>query len=714
MPNYNWPPMESRRVMGKRVTRLDGIQKASGKAKYNSDVRPAGTIHGVILHSPHAHARIKSVDTSAAEKLEGVTAVRVVAPAGTEIQWAGAEIATVAARTEEIAHDAVRLIKVGYEVLPHLVREDDLSKAGSRAKPAGEAVTGDPDAAFKQADVVHEGVYGIPVITHCCLEPHGQTVAWNGDTVEYFPSTQNVSGIGGDLAKGLQLAAGKVHVHMDNVGGGFGSKFASDLWGLEAAKLSKASGGKPVKMYLDRNPEQTIAGVRPSVYAKIKLAAKKDGTFTAWDSTSWMTGGFAGGGLNADLLPYVYRQVPNRRINHTAVSTNNGAQRAWRAPNHPQVSYITCSALDDLAAKLNMDPLEFFIKNANLTAKPDVYTSQLKKAAELIDWKNQWHPRGDKRAGVIKRGLGLAVGMWGGAGHASQCRTNIHPDGTVEVELGSQDLGTGTRTVIVQVAAESLGLPMNAITLKIGDNSLPVSGASGGSTTVGGVSSSTRISNLNALEKLFEVVAPGLGVPPDQLEAVDGKVQVKGTPAKSLTWKAACQKLGVRTISEMGANDQRNPRGLNTGGVSGVHMADVSVDIETGVVKINKVVAVNDCGLVINPKTAEGQVYGGVIMGICSALMEERVADEGTGRVLNADMEFYKLAGIADIGEIVVHMDITPEHDKRGVVGLGEPATIPTTAAIANACANAIGVRVPTLPLNAKNVLNALNGRRLA
>jgi xanthine dehydrogenase YagR molybdenum-binding subunit len=396
------------------------------------------------------------------------------------------------------------------------------------------------------------------------------------------------------------------------------------------------------------------------------------------------------------------------------VTTNNGLQRAWRAPNHPQVSYITGAAMDDLAAKLNMDPLQFYLKNVGLTARPEVYTAQLNKAAEMLNWSKRYHPRGDKTAGYIKSGLGLAFGTWGGAGHASQCRTNIHPDGTVEVELGTQDLGTGTRTIILQVAAESLGLGMNGVTLKYGDNSLPVSGASGGSTTVGGVASSTRISTLNALEKLFEVVAPGLGATPDQLEAVDGKIQVKGTPAKNLTWKAACQKLGVSRISEMGVNDQRNPRGLNTGGVGGVHGADVSVDIETGIVKINKVVAVNDCGLIINPKLAEGQVYGGVIMGICAALMEERVADEMTGRILNADMEFYKLAGIMDIGEIQVHMDITPDHDKRGVVGLGEPATIPTIAAIANAVANAIGVRVPTLPLTARNVLNALNGRRMA
>jgi xanthine dehydrogenase YagR molybdenum-binding subunit len=427
-----------------------------------------------------------------------------------------------------------------------------------------------------------------------------------------------------------------------------------------------------------------------------------------------MTGGFTGGGLNADLLPYVYRNVPNRRINHTAVSTNSGGSRAWRAPNHPQVSYVTCAALEDLAAKLNMDPLDLFAKNADFTARPAVYRSQLTKAAEMIEWKKRWHPRGDKSAGVVKRGLGLAVGTWGGAGHASQCRANIHPDGTVEIEMGSQDIGTGTRTIITQVAAETLGLPMNAIKLVIGDNKLPPSGASGGSTTVGGVSSSTRIATVNALEKLFETVAPGLGAPVDQLEAVDGKIQVKGNAAKSLTWKAACSKLGVKPISETGANNPQNTRGLNTLGVGGVQMADVSVDTETGVVSINKVVAVQDCGLIINPKTADSQVYGGVIMGICAALMEERVMDELTGRCLNQDMEFYKLAGIGDIGEIQVHMDITPEHDKRGVIGLGEPATIPTIACIANACANAIGVRVPTLPLTPRNVLNALAGRRMA
>jgi xanthine dehydrogenase YagR molybdenum-binding subunit len=706
--------MEQRRVMGKRISRLDGPDKASGKAKYNSDVRPAGTIHGAILHCPHAHCRIKSVDVSAAKSISGVESVRVVLGPGTEVMWSNAEIAMVAAKSEEIARDAVRAIKVEYEVLPHLVREDDLAKAGPRGKPAGEQVTGDPDAALKQADVLHEAEYGIPVITHCCLEPHGSTVQWSGDKVEFWPSTQAISNVGGDLAKGIEIPTGNVHAHMDYVGGGFGSKFQADRWGVEAARMSKEAGGKPVKLFLDRSAELTIAGVRPSVFAKVKLGAKKDGTLTVWDSLTWMTGGFTGGGLNADLLPYVYRNVPNRRINHTAVATNTGGSRAWRAPNHPQVCYVTCSAMEDLAAKLNMDPLDLFLKNADFTARPAVYRAQLAKAAEMIEWKRKWHPRGDKTAGPVKRGVGLAVGTWGGAGHASECRSTIFADGSVEIALGTQDIGTGTRTVITQVAAETFGLPMSAIKLTTGDNSLPVSGPSGGSTTVGGVSSSTRIAAMNALGKLLEAVAPGLGVPADQLEAVDGKIQQKGKPSNSMTWKQACSKLGVGSISETGRNDPRNPQGLNTGGVGGVQMADVSVDIETGVVTINKVVAVQDCGLVVNPKTAEGQVYGGAIMGICAALMEERVMDELTGRCLNQDMEFYKLAGAGDIGEIQVHMDITPEHDKRGIVGLGEPATIPTIAAIANACANAIGVRVPTLPLTPRNVLNALAGRRMA
>jgi xanthine dehydrogenase YagR molybdenum-binding subunit len=709
MPDYSWPPQETRRLLGKRISRIDGREKATGRAKYSSDLNKPGMLFGALLTSPHAHAKVVSIDVSEAKSLDGVTAVRVMAKPGTEIQWAGAEIAVVAATSEEVANDALRKIKVQYEVMPHLVKDDDLAKAGPRAKAAGEQITGDPDQGFKEADVVLEGEYGIPVVTHCCLEPHGQATQWSGDTIQDWPSTQNVSGIGGDLAKSLQLPATQIKVHMDHIGGGFGSKFAADSWGVECAQLSKESGGKPVKLFLDRATELTIAGVRPSAYAKIKVGAKKDGTITSWQSESWASGGFAGGG--SPPLPYVFTSIPNQRKNHTAVSINAGGSRAWRAPNHQQACYLSHSALDDLAAKLKMDPLDLLAKNADFTPRGDVYRLQLKKAAEIMDWKKKWHFRGEGGAGPVKHGLGVAISTWQGGGHASQCRANIHPDGSVVVELGSQDLGTGTRTCINMVASETFGLPLAAVKVVIGDNSLPPSGASGGSTTIGGVSSSTRKATVNALDKLFDAVAPSLGVPKEQLEAVDGKIQVKGNPSKSMTWKAACAKLGTKTISEMGVNDPKNPGGLMSAGVGGVQMAEVSVDTETGIVKMVKSVAVQDIGTLINLKTAESQIFGGCIMSICSALMEERVMDQTTGRVLNPDMEFYKLAGIGDIGEIVVHINTEPEFDKRGVIGLGEPAAIALPTAIGNAVANAIGVRVPNLPLTADRVLAALERR---
>jgi xanthine dehydrogenase YagR molybdenum-binding subunit len=358
-----------------------------------------------------------------------------------------------------------------------------------------------------------------------------------------------------------------------------------------------------------------------------------------------------------------------------------------------------------------MDPMEVFAKNAGYSPRGEVYRSHLVKAAELSDWKRLWHPRGESGSGPVKRGLGIGINAWGGAGHAAQIRTTINPDGSVVLEIGSQDLGTGTRTIITQVASETMGLPMTAITLRIGDNSYPPGGASGGSTTVGGVSSACRKSTMNALAKLYEKVAAALGVEPGLLEAVDGRIQVKDNPKKSLTWQAACRKMGTSKISEMGENQPRNPGGLNTGGVAGVEVADVSVDTETGIVRLNKFVCVQDCGMVINPKLAESQCHGGIIMGISTALYEERIMDAATGRHINTALDTYKLAGIGDIGEIVVHLDIAPEHDKRGVIGLGEPPAIGIQAAIGNAVANAIGVRVSTMPMTPDRVLAALEGR---
>jgi len=707
---YDWPEAGERSLIGKRIKRIDGPEKASGRAKYSYDINRPGMLFGKVLRCPYPHAKITALDTSEAENAPGVKGLRVIQGVGKEIRWQGDEVVAVAAVSEEAAEDAIRKIKVRYEPMPFLVIEEDLAKVpDTNKKPAVEQKVGDPDAAFSDsAATVSEGYYGTPVITHCCLETHGCVVEWPDEkSIKTWISTQAVSVVGGEFSTSLEVPQNNINVVCQYIGGGFGSKFQADRWGIEAARLSKMAGGKAVKMMLERDSELMVAGVRPSAFARIKVAAKKDGTLTAWRSESWGTGGLSGAGTIP--LPYVFTKIPNLQKKHTAVAANIGAARAWRAPNHPQACLITLSALDDLAAKLNMDPVEFLHKNAELAPEGlvNTYRDELRKAAEVAEWKKYWHPRGDKASGHVKRGLGVSLHTWGGRGHNGNAQVTIQPDGSVEVRMGSQDLGTGTRTVIAIVAAETLGLQVPDVKVTIGDNHYPFDGASGGSTTVGGVSSSTRRGSIDARDALFAAVAPSLGAPPDQLEAVGGHIRVKGNASKSLTWKQACAKLGAKPVQATG----KNPglcKGLASEGVGGVQIADVSVDTETGIVKINRLVAAQDCGLVIDVKTAESQVYGALIMGVCYALYEQKIMDPITGRMLNPNMEFYKLAGIGDIGEFMVHMMTGPGYDERGVIGLGEPPVISPGAAISNAVANAIGVRVPTLPLTPDKVLAAL------
>ena len=773
---YNYPPPEERNYIGRRMGRVDGLAKSTGHAKYTYDYNPKGLLYGAFVRSPFAHARIKNIDTSEAEKIAGVKAVEIVQRPGSEIHWAGDEIVAIAAIDEPTVRDAVRAVKVEYEQLPHLVIDsqepphdippdtsplslDDLQDISRNQVPASQIVKeinargisfkpeeapldqmppdvanavrsakqkppekkpptwykpalaetqGDVDEAFRAPDtVVSEGLYGLPVITHCCLESHGAVSEWtDSDHLLVHASTQFVSGIPGQMAEVVGIPAANIREVQENIGGGFGSKFGPDRWGVFSAKLSKKAGGAAVKMMLSRAEELEVAGCRPSAYARVRVVAKKDGTLTAWDSFGWGTGGPGGGG--SPPIPYLIRdRLANYRIQWTAVVNNIGPARAWRAPNHPQACLITMSALDDLAHKLSMNPLEFFKKNIELTgSRANIYMDEFPIADELMGWSKRWHARGDKTPGPIKHGLGMAMHTWGGRGHQSECDLTIQPDGSVTIKMGTQDLGTGTRTAILAMAADTLGLTPEQITLYYGDTRYPMSGGSGGSTTIGGVSSTTRRAAVDARDALFAKVAPALGVAPDQLEAVKGQIRVKVEPSKTVEWKAACAKIGAVPINAHGKNlAGRDP--LMNSGVGGVQMADVSVDTETGIVKVNKMVAVQDCGLIVSLETAESQCYGALIMGISYALFEEKVMDSISGRMLNPNMEFYRLAGIGDIGELVVHM-MTNKYDTRGVIGLGEPPVISPGAAISNAVANAIGVRVPMLPLTPARVLAAL------
>ncbi|MCH2397565.1 MAG: xanthine dehydrogenase family protein molybdopterin-binding subunit [Pirellulales bacterium] len=731
MGPYQWPARKDTAVIGKDHDRLDGLVKSTGAAKYTYDVNLKNQLTAVALGCPHSHVRIKSVDSTVAEKVDGVVHVEVLEQGkeGKEVRWAGELLVVVAAESEGAAREGVANIKIEYEMLDVFTADDDLeaaqrakrtTKGGNRIETEKEPGDDDDEdefyekefvRLFKDAEIVHEGEYGIDAITHCCLEPHGATAVWEGDKLVVYLSTQNVSGTDDQFAGALGVTANDVEVRCEYIGGGFGSKFAPDYWGIAAARIAKKT-GRPVRLMLDRDQELRIGGSRPSGYVKVKVGADKTGKLSVWDSHHWGTGGSGRGAVSIGVVPYVM-VPPNRRSIATNINTYNAPVRAWRAPNHPQGCALSQTVIDDVAGKLGKDSYDVFMANlANCTnGKAEVYADQMKVAARLMDWKAKWHPHGKGAVkGSVVDGLGMGLHTWGGAAHPSTCTLKIHPDGSVESFLGSQDLGSGTRTICAQVLAETLGLKVADVTVNLGSSKYPISGPSGGSTTVGGVSQSHRRSAQDGLQKLFVLVAAKLGAKASDLVAAGGRIQT-ADGNKSLSWKQACSLLGVTPLETTRSHERGKDGALSSSGVAGVQMAHVSVDKDTGVIRVNKFVAVQDQGLVINPKTCKSQISGAVIMGIAASIYEQRVNDPRTGLFLNSgsfDRDGYGLARLGDVGDIVVELYEPESERSRGVIGNGEPPAISPKTAISNAVANALGVRVPVVPMTPKRVLDAL------
>jgi len=726
MVEYVWPDKKDSSVLGGSHDKIDGTAKCTGHAKYSYDINPDKIAIARALGCPHAHCKLKSLDLSAAEKVPGVVAVRGIAKPGDEIQWQGDLIACVVGETEGAVAEGLGAIKAEYEQLDVFVNDEDVvaaeaagrtAKAGGKVQLEKEPEGDDEDfeekeieRLFKESAAVVEGRYGIAAITHMCLEPHGSTCDWKDGKLTAHLSTQNVSLTPGQFATPLKITADDVTVHCDYIGGGFGSKFAVDRWDAVAATLSKEL-GRPVRLMLDRDLELKNGGSRPSGYCDSKIGADKNGLIKIWDTHFWSAGGFGGAPVNQSVIPYVI-VPPNYRRRGTNVKINTAPVRAWRAPNHPQGCAMTQTAIDDVAAKLGLDSYDVFERNLVHVAEKErqgVYAEEMKIAAEIMDWKNKWHPHGKgDRAGSVVSGLGMALHTWGGGGHPSTCQVKVHPDGGAEVFIGSQDLGTGTRTVIAIVVAETFGLPVEAVKVNLGSSKYPASGPSGGSTTVGGVSESSRHAALDAFAQLAEKVASKLGVPADSLVAKNGRIHAKDNADKGLSWKEACSLLGMAPLEVTAKGAPGRGSKLSSSGVGGVQMAEVEVDRETGVVRMKKFVTVQDMGLVVNRKTAISQIYGAMIMGVAYALFEERIMDAKSGAFLNAEIADYKLPRLGDIGEFVVEI-YEPESERaRGVIGLGEPPVIGPGAAISNAVANALGVRVPVLPITPKRVLDTL------
>jgi xanthine dehydrogenase YagR molybdenum-binding subunit len=709
-PTASWPPPEERVHVGKSIKRLDGPDKAQGRAKYSYDITRPGMLYAKLLDSPHAHARVRAIDLSAAEKLPGVRAVLALKdPANPEtarVRYAGEEVAAVAAVTEEIARDAIRLIKVDYEVLPHLATVEQAMRPeaplvfekGNTREPTLRQ-DGDIDAGFKAAAQIVEGLYSTQVQTHTSLETHGGVCEWNGENLTAWVSTQSVHGTREGTARALNIPQTNVRVITDYMGGGFGSKLGGDLQVVIAARLAKLANA-PVKLMLDRKEEHLVTGNRPSAYAKLRAGVDASGKLVAIDAETWGTGG-AGQGSSFPV-PYQVYPFPNRRQRHTDVYINAGPQRAFRAPGHPQSCFVTEIVMDELADRLRMDPLELRLRNLPPEADNAQWGRYFKMGAERFGW-NRRHPTGDPASGPIKRGMGCAANRWGGSGsNRSRAACQIHPDGSVVTQIGTQDIGTGTRTLVAIVTAETMGLPIESVRAAIGDSNYPWAPGSGGSVTAPSVASIVRVASENARRELFVRVAPALNVSdPATLVARQGRVHVEGDPSKGMTWKEACKLIGTDPIDAPAVWQA----GLSSTGTSGVQFADVEVDIETGVTRVRRIVCVQDCGMILDKLTAESQCYGGIIMGLGFALFESRILDRNTAQMVNPNMEWYLLPGMSDVPEIDVTLVDQPT---RGVVGLGEPPVISTAAAIGNAVANAIGVRVRTLPLTPAAVLGTL------
>jgi xanthine dehydrogenase YagR molybdenum-binding subunit len=708
-PNkYAWPEKTS--VMNTHVKRLDGPDKVTGRAKYTYDISRPGMIYGKIVRSPYPHARIVSIDLSAAEKAPGVKAALSWKEPGAQVMYQGDPVAAVAADTEERAMDAVRLVRVRYEAQPHLTTVDQAMAAdapavfpGGNTKLGNTDETGDLDVGFKNAAHTVEQTYSTHVITHVCLETHGCVCEWDGDNLTAWVSTQAVHGTKDGFAKGLNIPANNVRVITQYMGGGFGSKFGPDAQGLICAKLAQQA-KVPVKLMLDRKEEHLDTGNRPSAFAHIRAGVDANGQLTAFDGKSWGTGG-AGAGSNFPL-PYIY-QFPNRRRTHTDVYINAGQQRAMRAPGHPQGCFLTEILMDELADQVKMDPVEFRIKNVPPDRPNAKWKQYLPEAAKLFGWEKR-HPTGDPTAGPLKTGFGCSVHQWGGGGRGSQAHIEIASDGSVVMKCGTQDLGTGTRTLVAVVTAETLGLPVNMVKPEIGDTLYPFSGGSGGSTTAASVSPALRVTAGQARDMLFAKVAPQLGVQPADLVAENARIQVKGNPSKGLAWKDACKLIGTEPITADGKWED----GLSSTGTSGVQFTEVTVDIETGIVRVKRILTMQDCGLVVDRLTAESQVYGGIVGSLNFALFEDRILDRNTGQMVNPNMEWYLLAGMSDVPQIDVHLVDSPEQRARGVVGIGEPPTVSTSAAIANAVRNATGVTLRSLPLHPYRILQALEQQK--
>jgi CO/xanthine dehydrogenase Mo-binding subunit len=717
--------------IGKPRPRVDGRNRVTGRATYTHDVLLPGMLHAAILRSPVPRARVRALDAKKAEALPGVRAVLhrfntdeidfrgEKAIFREEVRFVGDDVAAVAADDIEIAERALALIEVDYELLPHVV---DLEEAIGEKAPkldadgnvhdAGSYKRGDVRKGFKDADATIEVTYRTSTQMHNALETHGAVASWDGDRLTVYESTQSVFGVRNMIKDALKLQPAQVHVLCEYMGGGFGAKLGTYKYSVIASLFSMKL-GRPVRCVLTRREENLAAGNRSATLQKLRLAGK-DGKIAALEHESWSNSGQGRWAANPTGPTNTLYEIPNVSSTAHRVTTNAGALSAFRAPGYVEGTFALEQAIDELALAIKVDPLTLRRRHARSATDPrtgnryslkrllDCYTI----GAKEIGWSKR-RAGGTRGSGAHRRrGLGMATQIWGGGGGPpGYASVHIEVDGTAVLRLGVQDIGTGTRTVAAQVCADEIGLRLDQVTVRLGDTDAPFGPGSGGSVTLASIGPAVRLAAREVREKLLAAAGGVLEVRADELRIEGGSVVSKGarTPLKEIL-----PKLDNSTIVGNGIRHP-NPENLAIK-TFGAHFAQVEVDVKTGEIFVEKIVAVHDIGRIVNPLTAASQVQGGIIQALGFALTEERIVDRALGRVMNANLEWYEVPTAMDSPEIVVRFIDAPDRkaNNLGVKGLGEPPIIPTAAAIANAVANATGARIRHSPLTRARVLEAL------
>ena len=697
-------------VVGTDVDRVDGLNKASGRAKYAYDQNFPGLLQGMILRSPIPRGKLTRLDLDAARGLPGVGAVIALKKVGNKVRFVGDAVAAVAATTLDLARDALAAITAEYdreehnvdwslaEGAPQLDQDQQIVDAWS----AHDGI----EQALAAAKVTLDATYRTEVQTHSPLEPHGGVAKWDGDDLDVWLSTQATFGVRGQLASAMKengIPVGNVTVHAEFVGGGFGAKFVAGIEGVAVCRLAREAKA-PVKLMLDRHEEHTTTGNRPGALMQMRGGLDADGRIVAFDWRSFGGCGFTGGGGGIAYPDYYLGKAQSREPSHQDLAADTDPARPMRAPGHPQGWFGAELFFDELAHAAGIDPLTFRLDNDAETTRQD----QWRFGADRFGWQ-RLRARQNAPGARCVRGVGLASARWGGMGSAGRpafgitCR--IHPDGSVESRSGAQDLGTGLKTVMAVLTAEELGIPPTMVKATAGHTSDPNGPASGGSTTTPSLAPAIRHAAFLASQQLRELVAQHLGVPQQEVVCKDGKV---GTAARSLPWQQACKLVGPNPIEAHGTRFNNFGRGFMAS-VCGCQFAEVEIDTWTGLVAVKRMLGVQDCGLVIAKKLAESQVLGAMIQGVSYALHEQRRMDQRSGRMLNGDFLRYKIAGSEDLPELECHMhSIAIGHNSVGAAGLGEPPSVAAAAAIANAVFHALGIAVRHLPITPDKVLNAL------